>query len=35
MEARSDREQLITENPIHDVAGKARELLRETAALIN
>jgi len=34
-EARAVWLQLITINPEHEVAGKVRELLRETAALIN
>jgi len=34
-EARSVWQQLITVNPSHEIAGKARELLWETAALIN
>ena len=34
-EARSVWQQLITINPNNEVAGKARELLWETAALIN
>jgi len=35
MEARSVWQQLIDHSPDHEVAGKARELLQETAALIN
>jgi len=34
-EARSVWQQLLAVNPDHDVATKARELLQETAALIN
>jgi cytochrome c-type biogenesis protein CcmH/NrfG len=34
-EARTVWQQLLTVNPEHDVATKARELLQETAALIN
>jgi tetratricopeptide (TPR) repeat protein len=34
-EARAVWLQLITINPDHEVASRARELLRETAALIN
>ncbi len=34
-EARTVWQQLLTINPEHDVATKARELLQETAALIN
>jgi cytochrome c-type biogenesis protein CcmH/NrfG len=34
-EARVVWQQLLTTNPDHDVATKARELLQETAALIN
>ena len=34
-EARSVWEQLITTNPDHEVAGKARELLQETARQAN
>ena len=35
VEARSVWQQLIAVNPNHKVAGKARELLRETATLVN
>jgi len=35
MEARSVWQKLLDHNPDHEVAGKARELLQETAALIN
>ena len=34
-EARTVWQQLLTVNPEHDVAAKARELLQETAALVN
>lgn len=34
-EARAVWQQLLAVNPSHDVAAKARELLQETAALIN
>jgi len=34
-EARTVWQQLLTVNPGHDVAAKARELLQETAALVN
>ena len=34
-EARAVWQQLLTINPDHDVAAKARELLQETAALVN
>ncbi len=34
MEARAVWQQLITNNPSHETAGKAREMLWETAALI-
>ena len=34
-EARSVWQQLLTVNPNHDVAAKARELLQETAALVH
>jgi cytochrome c-type biogenesis protein CcmH/NrfG len=34
-EARTVWQQLLTVNPEHDVATKARELLQETAALVN
>ena len=34
-EARTVWQQLLTTNPDHDVAAKARELLQETAALVN
>ena len=35
IEARTVWQQLLTVNPEHDVAAKARELLQETAALVN
>jgi cytochrome c-type biogenesis protein CcmH/NrfG len=34
-DARTVWQQLLTVNPEHDVAAKARELLQETAALVN
>jgi cytochrome c-type biogenesis protein CcmH/NrfG len=34
-EARTVWQQLLTVNPEHEVAAKARELLQETAALVN
>jgi hypothetical protein len=34
-EARTVWQQLLAVNPEHDVATKARELLQETAALVN
>jgi tetratricopeptide (TPR) repeat protein len=34
-EARTVWQQLLTVNPEHDVAAKARELLQETAASVN
>ena len=34
-EARSVWQQILTVNPNHEVAAKARELLQETAALVN
>lgn len=35
MDARSVWQQLVTVNPNHDVAGKARELLQETSILVS
>lgn len=35
MEARAVWQQLLTASPDHAVAGRARELLQETAALVN
>lgn len=35
MEARTIWQQLLTTNPNHEVAAKARELMQETAALAN